>query len=511
MKIRSNPLAAILLAWIAGSVAFATSIIPISDRELYERADVIVHGIVVSSDVTVDGEGRPEMLTVIEPLEVLKGRLSGNLVLHQLGGRLPDGRFFKLWGAPEYLPGREVIVFAIARPQGEYQTAEMLLGKFDVKKDERGVAFAVPALESGYAQVTIQPRREVSEVSAPLSTDPAREVSAMLRSLRLGARHFRSGSVPQGKLSPVVHAVAGGIGMQPEWANIGGLWRYNNNATAVWTLLGTANITGGGAAEAQGATDAWNNDPHSAINQSIGGGPNIMNLDDLNTNGCGWTTCLSGGGVIGCGGPNGGGGSNIWRGETYNTITGGRVWLRSYCSFNGFGSVTTQAVLTHELGHSLGLGHSDQAASAHDTCRGDEGAAQMRSVVQGYIALGTDDQDAIRWLYGDGLTSCGPLPAPTVTSVAPIFGPVAGGTLVTVVGTNFESGATVAFGAASVASTFVNATTLKATAPAGSGTVGVTVTNPGHAAGDASQRLHLHQQRRLLHGDAVPGDRHAHR
>jgi hypothetical protein len=128
----------------------ATSVIPITDSELYQRADVIVHGIVLSSDMTVDAHGIPETVTVIEPLSVLKGQLAGSLVIHQLGGTLPDGRFFKLWGRPEYAPGREVVVFAIARPEGEYQTAEMLLGKFEVQQDASGILFAVPDLAAGF-------------------------------------------------------------------------------------------------------------------------------------------------------------------------------------------------------------------------------------------------------------------------------------------------------------------------------------------------------------------------
>jgi hypothetical protein len=71
--------------------------------------------------------------------------------------------------------------------------------------------------------------------------------------------------------------------------------------------------------------------------------------------------------------------------------------------------------------------------------------------------------------------------APTISSITPTFGPLAGGTLVTTLGTNFQSGATVAFGAVSATSvTFVSATTLLATAPSSATvqTVGVTVTNP---------------------------------
>lgn len=79
----------------------------------------------------------------------------------------------------------------------------------------------------------------------------------------------------------------------------------------------------------------------------------------------------------------------------------------------------------------------------------------------------------------NGFTYTVIVPPPTVSSVTPTFGPVAGGTVATISGSNFVAGATVAFGAASVSSTFVSSTTLRATAPPGGpGTVGVTVTNP---------------------------------
>src|SRR4029077_7162348 len=119
---------------------------------------------------------------------------------------------------------------------------------------------------------------------------------------------------------------------------------------------------------------------------TIGGSwANFIHLDALSSP-CGWSTCLAGGGVIGCGGP-GGGVPNTWRGDAYSTITGGEVWLRSYCSMNLYSSVQTQAVLTHELGHTRGLNHSDQGVSPHDVCGGDEGDAQMRAVVQNRTTL----------------------------------------------------------------------------------------------------------------------------
>ncbi len=71
--------------------------------------------------------------------------------------------------------------------------------------------------------------------------------------------------------------------------------------------------------------------------------------------------------------------------------------------------------------------------------------------------------------------------APTVTAVSPPTGPTGGGNTVTITGTNFLNGATVAFGANAATNVTVNsATQITAHAPAGSpGTVDVKVTTPG--------------------------------
>jgi hypothetical protein len=71
-----------------------------------------------------------------------------------------------------------------------------------------------------------------------------------------------------------------------------------------------------------------------------------------------------------------------------------------------------------------------------------------------------------------------PAGSPTVTAVSPISGPSAGGTKVTVTGTNFGTGTTVAFGTvAATGVVIVSSTSLTATAPAGTTTVDVRVTN----------------------------------
>ena len=72
---------------------------------------------------------------------------------------------------------------------------------------------------------------------------------------------------------------------------------------------------------------------------------------------------------------------------------------------------------------------------------------------------------------------------PTVTSVSPNNGPTAGGTAVTITGTNFAAGATVTFGGTAATNVVVvNSTTITATTPAhAAGAVTVTVTVNGQS------------------------------
>lgn len=82
-----------------------------------------------------------------------------------------------------------------------------------------------------------------------------------------------------------------------------------------------------------------------------------------------------------------------------------------------------------------------------------------------------------------GGLSIGVGPAPSVSSVNPTAGSVAGGTTITITGTNFSSGATVTVGSAACTNvTVVSATSITCTTPAGSaGTASVVVTSGGQS------------------------------
>ena len=83
-----------------------------------------------------------------------------------------------------------------------------------------------------------------------------------------------------------------------------------------------------------------------------------------------------------------------------------------------------------------------------------------------------------------GAAYVGPWPVASVSRVNPAAGPTAGGTSVTITGTNFGGSTEVDFGATRANSFVVNSSTqITATSPRGSGTVDITVVTPGGTSG----------------------------
>ena len=104
------------------------------------------------------------------------------------------------------------------------------------------------------------------------------------------------------------------------------------------------------------------------------------------------------------------------------------------------------------------------------TCKTPSGSAGSASV----LVVTPDGTNAANSLFTYGA------PAPTVTNVSPAIGSTAGGTSVTITGTNLTGATGVTFGGAAATSvSVVNATTLTCTTPSGStGSVSVLVTTP---------------------------------
>ncbi len=94
------------------------------------------------------------------------------------------------------------------------------------------------------------------------------------------------------------------------------------------------------------------------------------------------------------------------------------------------------------------------------------------------------------YVFTFNLPDTGVAAVPTVTGLSPNSGTAAGGSTITITGTNFTGATDVKFGSTSATFSITDATSIQATAPSGAvGTVDVTVTSPGgtSAAGAADQ------------------------
>jgi hypothetical protein len=208
----------------------------------------------------------------------------------------------------------------------------------------------------------------------------------------------------------------------------------------------------------------------------------------------------------------------------------GVAWIDVLCSkSNGYAynqvftsgtsvSVSEVMIVAHEIGHNFGSPHTHCYNPPLDNCYNTasgcysgtktcpvpttiNGVTGVTGTLMSYCHLGgiacaTHNvfhpgtvallQPKIQARVNTCIFPVGGTPAaPTVSTVSPASGTTAGGTVVTITGTGFQSGATVSFGGTNAtAVTFNSSSQLTATAPArAAGVVTVTVTNPGGQSG----------------------------
>ncbi|HYN22519.1 MAG TPA: M57 family metalloprotease, partial [Thermoanaerobaculia bacterium] len=208
--------------------------------------------------------------------------------------------------------------------------------------------------------------------------------------------------------------------------------------------------------------------------------------------------------------------------QSSNFSSSGIAWLNGLCStsngysftqvfkFSGSTAASDTLVVAHELGHNFGSPHTHCYSPPIDNCYNAEGgcyagnrvcpAAQtingvpnVTGTLMSYCHLsGISGCTSSKVFHPNSIALLNPkidakvgaciFPAapigPTVAAVNPKSGPTAGGTPVTITGTNFLAGATVTFGGTAASSVVVASPTLiTALTPAkATGTVAVVVT-----------------------------------
>jgi len=412
---------------IAG-VASATTIVMPTDAQLVEKSPVIVRGVVLSS-APVDRSGAIWTETILQVEANLKGPTGATVTIREVGG-IVGNRITKIFGAPDYVKGEHVLAFLTPTPRGDYQTMDLFVGKFTEAKTLSGQRLWQRNNESENVALLDANFRRIE--SSNIQRDAKRFELFIVD--RAGGR---KAAQSYGVENPILAPGAGRLQVAPNFTLISEptIYRwfaFENGGAAAWYSSGTQpGYMGGGVTEVNAGMAAWTTYTAALIRYSFAGpmsgspaglarpnGTNeILFNDPLNEIAGTWDP--SKGGVVGQGGFNGVSSTLNWSSpftadtahpqqlyRAWNIVEGNLVIQDNVSPSQSIRSATLAEILAHELGHTLGFGHST-----------DNTALMFASVTGLGPSLRPDDQLAARWLYPNGIGSGPPAqPAPNAPS-----------------------------------------------------------------------------------------------
>jgi PKD repeat protein len=397
--------------------AAATTIVMPTDEQLIGKSPVIVEGTVVSS-AAVDRNGVIWTESRIRVTRAIKGTTGETIVVAEPGGILGD-RLTKVFGTPEYADGERVLLFLERDARGDYRTMDLFVGKFGEVETLDGRRLWTRVNEAENVQLLDADLR-------PLSSRNVQRDAAKFETYVSERVAGRAGSASYGVENPILKPRMR-VGSDFTLISEPTVYRWNifeNGQTANWYSHGTQiGYSGGGLAEVETAMAQWNGYTAAKISfryaGTASGAPGglatrnnineILLNDPLNEIAGAWNR--STGGVVGQGGFTGVTSSAMWTApfaadaahpagsmRAWNISEGNLVIQDGVSASNGISSTRLAEIISHEFGHTLGIGHSS------------DGSALMYATVSGGgPGLRDDDKVAARWLYPNG-GATGPQP-----------------------------------------------------------------------------------------------------
>lgn len=386
------------LLLLAGLPASSTSYVPMTDEALVDQAPVIA---MVEVQRSVPGQegARPFTGYRVRVERVLKGAMASGLqiTVRVPGGVRSDGLALQIWGAPRFAPGERALLFLSPRLDGTYNVVHLMLGAFhEVRADGHRLALR----DLSEARAVALPGEKAPPAEPLRDFDRfARWVAARARGIRVRADYYVA--------APGLDRITGdfslfedpGDGYNMRW------FEFDDAESVPWHAHqdGQQGVAGGGFAEFQTALSAWNDDPSTSIAYSYAGTTTdtsgLISYDTTNAilfndpnNELPSFSCSSGG-VLAYGGPWYYSGLTPYNDDLYHRIANADIVTNSglACFFqDANGSQAAAELFAHELGHTLGIDHSEvnealMRAFIHDDGRG--------------AALHADDRAAAAALY----------------------------------------------------------------------------------------------------------------
>ena len=401
---------AVGLALCAGS-ASATSYVMMADESLVDGAMVIAQAAVAGVEPAPIA-GPPSIDTFFQVEHLLKGYVTGStIIVRTPGGIGPDGVGLRLWGVPEFREGDRVLLFLAPRSDGTYGILHLMLGAF-FEVQSGGQRVAVRALSEAF----VLPRADGGRT--PAAAEPLRDFAGFVNWIRDRAAGLKRPidyyvDPARGHLRP---ALTAGPLLEDPCTQLGYRWfEFDRGESVTWSLeAGSGDPAGVSRRAFLRARRAWSQAESSTISLDHGGSArategltglddtNVLQLEDPADLISGTFTCEKGGllSVTGIWFQNG-------RGQACERLGTGRKQLfegREYLEILGADIVTNDGarclmsddleaatrILTHELGHSLGLSHATEPDAVMSGVLTDS---------ESHGPLSESDQEAVRGLY----------------------------------------------------------------------------------------------------------------
>jgi hypothetical protein len=392
---------ALLLAfpWLPRPAA-ATTYQMMPDRALADQARVIAGVRVVQAAPAVLGKGEPATDYRVEVERVVKGSLPGSTVVVRVpGGAGLAGVGLKIWGAPQFQTGERALLFLSPAADGTYRILHLMLGAFHRQAADGG----------SLALRDLSEARELVPAGEQPAGDEIRDFDKFadwLADRAAGIERARdyvvgTGAGGLGSLMDKFVLSTGQDGIPFRW------FEFDQGQSVPWRVhdggqpgLGTE----ASVAAFRTALQAWDDDAgsnvlytYAGLTSAAGGfvhddGVNAILFDDPNgDDAADGTFDCDAGGVIAVGGPYYDDSTRSYLGKLYHPVVEGDIVTNNgtQCLFQN-NSRVAEEVFAHELGHTLGLGHSKvrdalMFANVHNDGRG--------------ARLSSDDQAAIASLY----------------------------------------------------------------------------------------------------------------
>ncbi len=396
-----------MLAWI--DTASATTFILPRDESLVRQATLVVRGELLAVEAA-PGATLPALDLLVEIEQVLKGFPPGSAIVVRVPGAVrDDGIGLKIWGMPDFQPGSEVLFFLEPRNDGTFALTQLMLGAFRIESwGSREIAIR-----------ELDGAREVPAKGRPRAQDGPRDLEAFSSWIRDQAQGEASDNAyflpeEEGPLATakfqlnLTSTAPPPLGCGANGGNPLRWFDFDDEGEVIWWAHedGQDGLRGDGEIQVQRALSAWSGDPATTLNMTYGGltdasrgflgpdGTNTILFNDPNGTLAG---SFPNEGLLAIGGPWFLCDLEEYEGRSYHRILEADIVTQD--GLAGFFSLTPDArraaeeLFAHELGHALGLGHSENPDALMN--------ALIHADLRG-AAPAEDDFQAVLEVYGAG-------------------------------------------------------------------------------------------------------------